>query len=215
MFSQFLLYFVNQDVNEKIMNDTTRPSADKTRSSILNAARKLFVKQGFAGTSISQIAKKAGINQSLIYHHFGDKEKLWKQTKSDILTLFADVYAHLLDSDLSGEVFIREFIELRIKIVAQASDVQRMLLWQRLEPASQVLRGSLQISTESWINAIKKLQARGEFKQDLSPRMILSLLYSMASGFADVASALDLTELEIAEYQKRAITLLSQALLPH
>ena len=54
-----------------------RPSADNTRKVILNAARDLFVKKGFAGTSISEIAKQAKVNQSLIYHHYANKESLW------------------------------------------------------------------------------------------------------------------------------------------
>ena len=42
-------------------------------AAIINAARTCFVEKGFAGTSISAIAKKAQINQSLIDHHFGNK----------------------------------------------------------------------------------------------------------------------------------------------
>src|SRR5690242_1636043 len=45
---------------------TTKP----TKTVILNAALTVFIQKGFAGASISDIAKLAKINQSLIYHHF-------------------------------------------------------------------------------------------------------------------------------------------------
>ena len=49
----------------------------KTKEIILEAALAVFIEKGFAGASISQIAKAAKINQSLIYHHFASKEDLW------------------------------------------------------------------------------------------------------------------------------------------
>src|SRR5579885_3065935 len=63
----------------------TSPS-ELTQKKILSSARQLFVKKGFAGTSISEIAEKASINQSLIYHHFENKEHLWKEVKIDIFS---------------------------------------------------------------------------------------------------------------------------------
>lgn len=46
------------------------------REGILQAAAQLFNRQGFAGTSMSQIARKAGLNQSSIYYWFPSKEHL-------------------------------------------------------------------------------------------------------------------------------------------
>ncbi len=48
-----------------------------TKDTILKSALKVFVEKSFAGSSINRIAKTAGINQSLIYHHFDSKEDLW------------------------------------------------------------------------------------------------------------------------------------------
>lgn len=45
-----------------------------TRSAILQAASRLFARQGYAATSIRQIAEEAGIGKATIYHHFPDKQ---------------------------------------------------------------------------------------------------------------------------------------------
>ena len=43
-----------------------------SRSSILAAARHMFALQGFAGTSVRELAKAAKINNAMIYYHFKD-----------------------------------------------------------------------------------------------------------------------------------------------
>jgi AcrR family transcriptional regulator len=50
-----------------------RPSKDearKTREDILSAALDLFAEQGFAGTSVRQIAQAVGVAESALYYHF-------------------------------------------------------------------------------------------------------------------------------------------------
>ncbi|MGE5107743.1 MAG: TetR/AcrR family transcriptional regulator [Sphingobacteriales bacterium] len=43
---------------------------------ILTAAEELFSEQGFDGTSVRDIAQKAGVNLAMISYYFGSKEKL-------------------------------------------------------------------------------------------------------------------------------------------
>ena len=63
-----------------------RPATLDRRDAILDAALRCFVEQGFHGTAIPEIAKRAGIAAGTIYHHFASKEALvnalyrrWKQ----------------------------------------------------------------------------------------------------------------------------------------
>ncbi len=47
-----------------------------TREKILQVAAKLFIRQGYTATSISQIAGEIGIGKATVYHHFPDKEAI-------------------------------------------------------------------------------------------------------------------------------------------
>jgi AcrR family transcriptional regulator len=44
----------------------------------MEVATKLFSAKGFAGTTVNEIAKEAGVNISLISYHFGGKENLFR-----------------------------------------------------------------------------------------------------------------------------------------
>lgn len=48
----------------------------QTRKKILSSAKKLFYVNGFKKTSLQQIAKDAGIRQSLLYYYFESKDTL-------------------------------------------------------------------------------------------------------------------------------------------
>ncbi len=61
-----------------------RTGGDKTRKRILAVAEKLFSARGFDATSVSEIARAAGVNKALIYYHFKNKNDL-------ILRLFESI----------------------------------------------------------------------------------------------------------------------------
>lgn len=108
-----------------------RPSADGTREKILKAATQLFMRQGYAGTSMGKLAEKAGINQTLIFHHFGNKQKLWSTVKS---TMVADIKAtpvHATPENL--QQFLREVISQRLSIYASRPELRKLIGWQKLE----------------------------------------------------------------------------------
>ena len=53
-----------------------RQHAEERREQILDAALRVFSQKGFAGASVRDIAREAGITEGLIYHYFESKEQL-------------------------------------------------------------------------------------------------------------------------------------------
>jgi len=47
-----------------------------TRSNIVDAATQLFATQGYAATSVREVADAVGIGSSLVHHHYSTKEAL-------------------------------------------------------------------------------------------------------------------------------------------
>lgn len=62
-----------QDLNACLILWKIRNMED-SRSKILNASAKLFVKNGYDGTSVRQIAQDAGVNLAMISYYFKSKE---------------------------------------------------------------------------------------------------------------------------------------------
>lgn len=157
-----------------------RPSADATRLCILRVAKKLFTSHGFAGTSISDIAKKAKINQSLIYHHFGSKEDLWKHVKSDILSSFFELKGFDFEDFAKIETadeFIQEFIKFRFELYDKNPEIRRMIAWQQLEPKNKhVLQGIRQSTHQQLCKMIKRYQDDGQLRNDYSAELIFILI---------------------------------------
>ena len=55
-------------------------SRPPSREAIRDAARELFPRQGYAGTSVRDIASRAGVDPALVIRHFGSKEELFIKT---------------------------------------------------------------------------------------------------------------------------------------
>ncbi|HTW11118.1 MAG TPA: TetR family transcriptional regulator [Solirubrobacteraceae bacterium] len=53
-----------------------RRDPDASRAAILKAAREVFTERGYAGGTIREIAKRAGVTHGLVMRHFGSKEQL-------------------------------------------------------------------------------------------------------------------------------------------
>jgi AcrR family transcriptional regulator len=54
-----------------------RPGQTETREAIVAAARELFGRHGYDGTTIRGIAADADVNPALVHHFFGSKEKVF------------------------------------------------------------------------------------------------------------------------------------------
>src|SRR5438270_10485906 len=55
----------------------TRKPASVRKEQILVAAGELFSRKGFAGTTTREVAAAAGLNEALLFRHFGNKEEIY------------------------------------------------------------------------------------------------------------------------------------------
>src|SRR5258707_3090183 len=63
--------------------------ARATRRRIAGQAQELFLRQGYAATTLDQIASKAGVAMQTVYLHFGNKGTLLKHAL-DMLAVSAE-----------------------------------------------------------------------------------------------------------------------------
>ena len=60
-----------------------------TRQKILTSATKLFSTQGYANTSLAQVAKEAQVSKALIFWHFASKDDLFRTALTESLAPYS------------------------------------------------------------------------------------------------------------------------------
>jgi AcrR family transcriptional regulator len=164
------------------------------KKQILLAAQKCFLKKGFAGTSISNIADCAEIPKALIYHYFKNKEDLWQEVKLNILNSYfnEDILENAPHENLID--FVRFVVEKRMDLYANNPELSKMIHWQALEEkGGQALeekgeeKKELTTSPNSkimvpWLSIVQDFQKRNIIKQDLDPTLVLLMLTQSASA---------------------------------
>ena len=55
------------------------------RDVIIQAAVKTFLENGYAATSMNQVAEEAGVIKATIYSHFADKKQLFKAVIEEVV----------------------------------------------------------------------------------------------------------------------------------
>lgn len=148
-----------------------RPVADKTRAAILKAARKLFAENGFSGTSTLAIAKAAKVNETLLFHHFGNKQQLWQLVKSSIVESLK--LMPLCQKPVSLRAFLEEIFYQRLQAFQQKPELARLIRWQSLEKKADKLIAGNALAPSNWLPIIIYLQETGKMNAHLQPEFIM------------------------------------------
>jgi len=67
-----------------------------SRSLLLAAAAEEFARYGREGTRIQAVVKRAGVNERMIYHHFGSKDELYTAVLRELQGELADAWLNSL-----------------------------------------------------------------------------------------------------------------------
>jgi TetR/AcrR family transcriptional regulator, mexJK operon transcriptional repressor len=100
--------------------DETRSS--RKRGAILEAATTLFLRKGYLGTSMDEIAALASVSKQTVYKHFADKERLFSEIVVSAVKEASDpVHAEVIDLKESGDVEadLRDLARRQLALVMQ------------------------------------------------------------------------------------------------
>lgn len=79
----------------------------ETTEKFLLIGRELFAQKGYAGTSTPEIVKAAGVTRGALYHHFGDKQGLFRAVIDHEAGLVAeDIKANSIESDNARDALL-------------------------------------------------------------------------------------------------------------
>lgn len=92
-------------------SETAGSQEPKAREKLLETAIRIFAEKGYAGTSVREIAEKAGVSKPVLYYYFKSKEGLFLAILDMAENLQKDLLAGVLKS--TGSVLDRLLILYR------------------------------------------------------------------------------------------------------
>lgn len=188
--------------------------ANNTLKKIIKSAKALFLENGFNGTSIRDIAKKANVQSSLIYHYFSNKVDLWKTVKESLINpeTFSSINECIKQDTFDS--FVKKLVESRFKIHANNPDMLKILDWQRLEKNSSLAGIKSQenfASFDQLEEKIKYFQETGQLSKDFSAKYVLLFISAATLAPFTRSYELDKDTLEENDFVKTTTTLLLKA----
>ncbi len=176
-----------------------KKSANDKRERILRAAVKVFAKNGFYATRVSEIAKEAGVADGTIYLYFKNKDDVLITIFEDGIQKLLGILREVAESDEPFERRITRVIELQLGLLEEQRDLAEVIT-VNLRQSSTLLKQYAAPLFMQYIEVIAGLiragQKEGAFREDLNPRVVArslfgaldAILLTWAVGEGDPAS---------------------------
>jgi AcrR family transcriptional regulator len=161
-------------------NPQRAAGVDKRRL-ILDAAIRVFARQGFHACRVSDIADEAGVAYGLVYHYFGSKEEI-------LNTLFTERWQVMLDA--ISEIDAKQDVPARDKLYLVASfiidsyrfdpDLMKVIIVEVTRAANSFGRAHLPTIREAYdriAKIVEDARADGSFKPEISSQWAAMCFY--------------------------------------
>jgi len=165
---------------EQARTGRVRMTGQERREQLLDVGRRLFAERGFEGTSVEEIAAKAGVSKPVVYEHFGGKEGLYAVVVDRETQQLLDRMTNSLTSGHPRELLEQAAMAL-LEYIETSSDGFRILV--RDSPVAQATGtfASLLSDVASQVEHILVEQFAGRgFNSKLAP-MYAQMLVGMVA----------------------------------
>jgi TetR/AcrR family fatty acid metabolism transcriptional regulator len=157
-------------------------AAQDRRRAILDAAVKVFARQGFHTCRVADIAEEAGVAYGLVYHYFSSKQEI-------LDTLFLERWGLMLNAIEAAD---REQAEPRAKLAAIASfivesyrhdpELMKVIVVEVTRAANTFGRTHLQQIRKAYARIaaiVADAQAAGAFRTEITPEFAALAFYGL------------------------------------
>src|SRR3954454_5397829 len=158
----------------------TRAQAAEKRRQILDAAVKVFARQGFHACRVSDIADEAGVAYGLVYHYFSSKDEV-------LDTLFLERWDVMLDTirqvdarDEPARDKLEQIAGFIVESYRHDPDLMKVIIVEVTRAANSFGRTHLGKIREAYgliADIVAKAQADGEFDDEVTPQFAALAFY--------------------------------------
>lgn len=169
------------------------------RKQILEAAKAVFLKSGYHGSSMNEIAKVAGVTKLTVYNHFQDKENLFTCAIEQTCEQSIQAQRFLLDAHTDFQRAFKQacYLTLSVVYLPGAIKLEHLLIELAAEKSPLVekffnaSRGRMRLLWEDFFQSAGKLQRFSDIEYQQQTELIMSLLlgvrhYEVLLGMRDL-----------------------------
>lgn len=182
---------------------TGRMSRAARRTQLLEAARRIFVAQGFHATAMDEIADAAGVSKPVLYQHFPSKLGLYQAILSESADRMVSLVREAIESSPDNDDRVHRAVAAYFAFVADEGQAFRLIFESDLRDEPEVA-AVVDQATDACINAITEVITTDTGADHGRARLLAAGLVGLsqvgARYWLDQADAID---------QQQAVALLS------
>ena len=192
-----------------------RQDTKTTKETILEASFKLFLAKGYRGSSMPDIERATKITRGAIFHHFINKEDIFKQSADYFVLSFLEEVNYgeeYLSSSTPLKAFMGkclEVIEARMKTFVQKTNVEitpasfmsfTLYLRDHYEGWQEKALEYEKRKIDAWEKAINLAKEKNEINPDTNEALLASTFHNLYMGLSyggALVDKLSIPDLEI------------------
>ena len=163
------------------------PVADK-RSAVLQAALGLFSRYGLHGTSVDQVAARAGVSKSNLLYYFANKEELYVCVLRDLLDEWLAPLREF-SAEQDPQQVIADYIRRKLVVSRDSPDASRLFCLEIIQGAPLLLDELDRELHELVVEKSAVIQAWVDAGRlaPVDPTHLLFMLWATTQHYADFA----------------------------
>ena len=137
---------------------------------IIEVAKALFIEKGYAETSMSEIAAKAGINRPGLHYYFRTKDKMFEAVFGDILlSIVPKIFDIISQKDMNIERRIEEMIDTYYALFIDNPKLPMFMIREINRDANLLIKTATQLNIHEKfrhsLDSIEQEMKEGKLKQ--------------------------------------------------
>lgn len=188
-----------------------------TKAKLLKAALDVFSKEGYDAATTRNIAKKAGVNESLIHRYFESKAGLFMalkdQHREDFIAEF--LAKHKESENLQDELVA--FLNAKLESSRKNKKFFKLSVSRAiLDPKTRdSVQNYAKLKPQAFVDRFEKLRRKGQIRKDVNLDQVLNVVHMLSFAISLLSEAFECINVDDSEELiETAADILSRGLTP-
>ncbi len=155
-------------------NRRPKRTAALAKEKIIKAAIAEFALKGLDGARVDEVARRSGVNKTLLYQYVGNKDDLFTAALEAAYLSIRERQREFLARQMDPETGVRQLVHLLMSIWVEHQEYGKLLASENFHGGKHVKRSKLigemyQQIVDTLTNLLKRGAAQGVFRPNIDP----------------------------------------------